>query len=91
MRRNRKDLRLRNVHAVAGARGAVEELADAVVVAVAVEVALVPVAGVALRVVDRAVAREVKEADAAVRAVVGGVKAKAATAMADAETVEASS
>ena len=70
-------------------RAVVAALADAVVVAVAVEVGLVPVAGVALRVVDRAVARGVKEADAAVRAV-DAVKAKAATATADAETVEAS-
>ena len=72
-------------------RAVVAAPADAVVVAVAVEVGLVPVAGVALRVVDRAVARGVKEADAAVKAGVDAVKAKAATATADAETVEASS
>jgi hypothetical protein len=76
---------------VAVVRAVVAALADAGAVAVAVEVGLVPVAGVALRVVDRAVARGVKEADAAVRAVVDAVKAKAATATADAEMVEASS
>ena len=90
MRRNRKDLRVRNVHALAGARGAVEELAGAAGAVAAGEVARVLDVVVALRVVDRAVARGVKAAGAAVRAEADAVKAKAVTATADEAMVEAS-
>jgi hypothetical protein len=64
---------------------------DVAVVAAAGEAVPVPVAGVALRAADKVVARVEKVADAAVRAAVDAVKAKAATAMAGAEMVEASS
>nr|MDQ6872184.1 hypothetical protein [Gemmatimonadota bacterium] len=47
MRRNRKDLRLRNVHALVVARGAVEELEGAAAAVVADVVALAAVAPVA--------------------------------------------
>jgi hypothetical protein len=91
MRRNRKNLRLRNVHALAVARGAVEELAGAVVVAAADAVGRVPVADAALPVVaaDRVVGRAARAPHAAVA--VDVEKAKAVTAKADAETAEASS
>jgi hypothetical protein len=66
--------------------------AGAVVGVVADAVGLVLVADAALPAgADRVVARAAKVGDAAVRAAVGGVKAKAATAKADAEMVEASS
>jgi hypothetical protein len=64
---------------------------DVAVVAEAGEAGRVPVAGVALRAADKVVARGAKAADAAVRAAVDAVKAKAVTAKADAEMAEASS
>jgi Zn finger protein HypA/HybF involved in hydrogenase expression len=64
---------------------------DVAVVAVAVEVGRVQVVDVALRAADKVVARGAKAADAAVRAAVDAVKAKAVTAMADAEMAEVSS
>jgi hypothetical protein len=63
--------------------------ADVVGAAVAAEVGLVPVAGVALRAADRVVARVARAGH--VEAAVDGVKAKAVTAKADAEMAEASS
>jgi hypothetical protein len=66
-------------------------LAVVAVVAVAVEVGRVQVVDVALRAADKVVARGAKAADGAVRAAVDAVKAKAVTAMADAEMAEVSS
>jgi hypothetical protein len=92
MRRNRKDLRLRNVHALAVARGAVEELEGVGGAVAAGEVARVLDVVVALRVGDRVVVvLAAKAEDAAVRVAVDGVKARAVIAKADAEMAEASS
>jgi hypothetical protein len=89
MRRDRKDLRLRNVHALAVARGAVEELEGVAGAVAAGEVAPVLDVVVARRVGDRVVVLAAKAEDAAVR--VDGVKARAVIAKADAEMAEASS
>jgi|GEM_PF-5724828 len=91
MRRNTKDLRLRNVHALAVARGAVEELEGVAGAVAAGEVARVLDVVVAPRVGDRVVVLAAKAEDAAVRVAVDGVKARAVIAKADAEMAEASS
>jgi len=65
--------------------------ADVAVVAVAAEAGRVPVADVALRAADKVAARVEKAANAAVVVEADGVKARAVTAKADAEMVEASS
>jgi hypothetical protein len=91
MRRNRKDLRLRNVHAPEVARAVVAARADAVVGAVEDVAGLVPVADAALPagVADKVVARAAKAPRVAVVADVA--KAKAVTVKVDAEMAEASS
>ncbi len=75
---------------MAAARAVAAAPADAVGVAVAAEVDLVPVAGVALRAADKVVGRAARAGHAAAVAV-DVVKEKAVTAKADAETAEASS
>jgi hypothetical protein len=93
MRRNRKDLRLRSVRALAGARAVVAARAGAVVGVEAVEdvAGLVPVADAALpaAVADRVVARVAKAPHAG--AVADVEKAKAETVKVGVEMVEASS